>query len=178
MTVVPRVDLTYTGDSYGNIFNGNPNGEALYQATSRASIHDNLFVNGTGAADTIVISRTSASTIARSSTISQPIAMRPSDDCSALRCSSARSSTTVLATEMAMLFEARTGCPAHQRGMARFEFVQWQHRQALHRLLQPQLQRVEQRAARAFDPAARLRAHGGRGAGDRRARRRTHSTAA
>ena len=42
---------------------------------------------------------TSASTMARSSTISQPTAILPSDDCSALRSSSARSSTTVLATD-------------------------------------------------------------------------------
>ena len=42
---------------------------------------------------------TSASTIARSSTISQPTAILPSEDCSALRSSSARSSTTVLATD-------------------------------------------------------------------------------
>ena len=42
---------------------------------------------------------TSASTMARSSTISQPTAIFPSEDCNALRSSSARSSTTVLATD-------------------------------------------------------------------------------
>ena len=42
---------------------------------------------------------TSASTIARSSTMSQPTAMRPLMDSSAPRLSSARSSTTVLATD-------------------------------------------------------------------------------
>ena len=44
-------------------------------------------------------SSTSASTIARSSTISHPTAMRPSAESTSPRCSSARSSTTVLATE-------------------------------------------------------------------------------
>ena len=42
---------------------------------------------------------TSASTMARSSTMSQPTAILPSEDCSALRSSRARSSTTVLATD-------------------------------------------------------------------------------
>ena len=42
---------------------------------------------------------TSASTIARSSTMSQPTAILPSEDCNALRSSRARSSTTVLATD-------------------------------------------------------------------------------
>ncbi|MNT40985.1 hypothetical protein D3C72_1773320 [compost metagenome] len=46
-------------------------------------------------------SRTSASTITRSSTISQPMAMRPSLVSSWPRLSSARSSTTVLAVESA-----------------------------------------------------------------------------
>ena len=44
---------------------------------------------------------TSASTIARSSTTSQPTAMRPSAESSLRCCSSARSSTTVLATDRA-----------------------------------------------------------------------------
>src|SRR5678815_3099718 len=44
-------------------------------------------------------SNTSASTMARSSTMSQPTAIFPSEDCSALRSSSARSNTTVLATD-------------------------------------------------------------------------------
>ena len=44
---------------------------------------------------------TRARTITRSSTISQPIAMRPSPDSSRPRASSARSSTTVLATDSA-----------------------------------------------------------------------------
>ena len=46
-------------------------------------------------------SSTSASTITRSSTISHPTAMRPLTVSSALRCSSARSNTTVLATDRA-----------------------------------------------------------------------------
>ena len=46
-------------------------------------------------------SSTSASTVIRSSTTSQPTAMRPSSVASVPRCSSARSSTTVLATESA-----------------------------------------------------------------------------
>ena len=46
-------------------------------------------------------SSTSASTVMRSSTTSQPTAMRPSSEASVPCCSSARSSTTVLATDSA-----------------------------------------------------------------------------
>src|SRR6185503_4041766 len=46
-------------------------------------------------------SSTSASTMARSSTMSQPTAILPSEDCNALRSSSARNNTTVLATDSA-----------------------------------------------------------------------------
>ncbi len=50
MTLVPRVDLTYTGDSYGNIFNGNVNKIQGY-AQSNAQIQlsgqdDKWFVRG------------------------------------------------------------------------------------------------------------------------------------
>ena len=65
---------------------------------------------------------TSASTMARSSTISQPTAILPSEDCSALRSSSARSSTTVLATDSdrpntrpAAETPARAGAPCRRR---------------------------------------------------------------
>ena len=46
-------------------------------------------------------SRTSARTVKRSSTISQPMAIRPCGDSSSPRCSSARNSTIVLATDTA-----------------------------------------------------------------------------
>ena len=54
-------------------------------------------------------SSTSTSTIARSSTISQPTAMRPFMVSTRLRASSARSSTTVLATDSEM---PNTSAPA------------------------------------------------------------------
>jgi len=42
MTVVPRVDLTYTGDSYGNIFNGQINKIAGYsQANAQVQLNGN-----------------------------------------------------------------------------------------------------------------------------------------
>jgi len=50
MTVVPRVDLTYTGDSYGNIFNGRINKVAGYaQANAQvqlSGVDDKWYVRG------------------------------------------------------------------------------------------------------------------------------------
>ena len=50
MTVVPRVDLTYTGDSYGNIFNGRINKVAGYaQANAQvqlSGVDDKWFLRG------------------------------------------------------------------------------------------------------------------------------------
>jgi outer membrane receptor protein involved in Fe transport len=50
MTVVPRVDLTYTGDSYGNIFNGQINKVAGYaQANAQvqlSGVDDKWFLRG------------------------------------------------------------------------------------------------------------------------------------
>ena len=50
MTVVPCVDLTYTGDSYGNIFNGRINKVAGYaQANAQiqlSGVDDKWFLRG------------------------------------------------------------------------------------------------------------------------------------
>ena len=73
-------------------------------------------------------SSTRTSTIARSSTMSQPMAMRPLIVSSARRCSSARSSTTVLATDSARPNTTAAPKPQSQNNVATVARGRWQRR--------------------------------------------------